>query len=127
MRQTMTNGSKRPKTIPDFQSEDEEIEFWDTHDPDDYFEAEPLEDLIVAIKPQPKKAVTLRMDPDLLAQLKEVAAQHHIGYQTLARELLRHALSSGTPRVAGATVKGQAAPGVIVKAKAAKLKEPKSA
>jgi predicted DNA binding CopG/RHH family protein len=108
MRQAMTKATGVPKTIPAFQTEDEEIEFWDTHDPDDYFEAEPLDDLIVAIKPQPKKAVTLRMDADLLARLKEVAAQHHIGYQTLARELLRHALSGGTPRGAGA--KGDAKP-----------------
>lgn len=98
MRKTMTKQTRAPKTIPAFRTEDEEMEFWSTHDPDDYFEAEPLEDVIVAIRPRPKQAVTLRMDAELLAQLKEVAAQHGIGYQTLARELLRHALSGGTAR-----------------------------
>ena len=88
----MARATRVPKTIPDFKSEDEEIEFWDTHNPDDYFEETPIEDIIVAIKPQPKKAVTLRMEPSLIARLKEVAAEYQVGYQTLARELLRRSL-----------------------------------
>ncbi|HEY3396776.1 MAG TPA: CopG family antitoxin [Armatimonadota bacterium] len=112
----MAKTAKMPKTIPAFQTEDEEIEFWDTHNPDDYFEETPLDDIIVAIKPEPKKAVTLRLDPVLLARLKEVAAQHHMGYQTLARELLRHALS--VPPVAARAA---------AQAKPASVKKPKSA
>ncbi len=51
----MDNATGVLKTIPTSQTEYEEIEFWDTHDPDGYFEAEPLEDVIVVVKPQSMK------------------------------------------------------------------------
>ena len=95
-------GTKRvPKLIPHFESEDEEMDFWATHDPEEYFEETPIKDIVLAIKPPPKKAVTLRMEPSLVAKLKEVAAEYGVGYQSLARELLRHSLR-GLPTREGA-------------------------
>ena len=65
------------------------------------FEPTPVDDIIVAIKPETKKAVTLRLEPSLIERLKEHAARHNMGYQTLARELLKHALAESSPRKAG--------------------------
>ena len=92
---------RQPKAIPRFESEEEELRFWDGHDPSDYF-TEPVHDLVVRLKRRPKRAVTVRLDEELLADLKRVADEHGIPYQRLMRELLREALralkSPGKPR-----------------------------
>jgi hypothetical protein len=56
--------TKQPRTIPDFRSEEEELRFWDQHDPSD-FDDGPA-DVIVRLKRRPKRAVTLRIDQGLL-------------------------------------------------------------
>ena len=101
----MANTKQKPKLIPQFASEDEEMDFWATHDPEEYFEETPVEDIVLAIKPPPMKAVTLRMEPSLVAQLKEIAAEYGVGYQSLARELLRHSLRGLPPKDGSAPAK----------------------
>ncbi|NLO04917.1 MAG: hypothetical protein GX131_03705 [candidate division WS1 bacterium] len=78
------------KRIPKFSSEDEEREFWDTHDPDGY-EWEVADDLRFDL-PEKKKRVTIRLEPSLIAQLKELSAEVEIPYQTLTRLLIRRGL-----------------------------------
>lgn len=70
----------------------DELLFWDEHDPEE-FDDGPAEEIILAIKPQRKKAVTLRLEPSLIRTLKEVAGAHGMGYQTLARQLIKLSLS----------------------------------
>ncbi len=79
------------RKIPAFKSQDEELAFWDQHDPEE-FDMGPAEDLILDFRPEPKKQVNLRLEPSLIRELKEVAAEHNIPYQTLARGLLRRGL-----------------------------------
>jgi predicted DNA binding CopG/RHH family protein len=81
---------KTPKTIPVFASEEEELRFWDEHNPADYF-TEPV-DVIVDLKKQRKRMVSVRIDESLHDELKAVAASHGLPYQRLMRELLRQAL-----------------------------------
>ncbi len=66
----------------------------------------------MALKPPPMKAVTLRIEPDLIARLKQVVAEHRVGYQTLARELLRYSLHALAPREARIAVTRTARPAV---------------
>ncbi len=82
---------RTPKQIPKFESEEDELEFWDTHDWDD-FDDGPAEDIILAIRPEKKKSVTLRLEPSLVAELKRMARRHHIPYQTLMRGLVKRGL-----------------------------------
>ena len=43
--------SKTPKkVIPRFDTEEEELEFWDTHDPTEYFEDEPDSEIVIAAR-----------------------------------------------------------------------------
>ncbi len=77
----------KKKEIPDFQNEDEELTFWDTHDIKDFIEG-PAEDVVLALKPRRKRPVTLQLEEELIERLKEIAARHHIAYQALAREVL---------------------------------------
>jgi predicted DNA binding CopG/RHH family protein len=94
----MAGAKKAVKLIPHFETGDQEMDFRATHDPEEYFEETPIEDIILAIKPPAKQPVTLRLEPSLVARLKEVAAEYGVGYQSLARELLRHSLRGLPPR-----------------------------
>jgi len=79
------------KLIPHFESEAEEIEFWDEHDLEE-FDWEPADDIVLAIKPERKQPVTFRLEPSVVTQLKEVAGRAGIGYQTLMRGLVKRGL-----------------------------------
>jgi predicted DNA binding CopG/RHH family protein len=83
---------KTQKRIPDFKSDEEAAEWWDTHDSTEYeHDTEPVE----VSFPRPKlKQVCLRLHPTQIDRLKEIAASKGIGYQTLLRmwvaERVRH-------------------------------------
>ncbi len=47
------------RKVPEFKSEEEELSFWDKHDPED-FDAGPAEDVILDIKPETKKRDSCR-------------------------------------------------------------------
>jgi len=76
------------KPIPEFRNAREELEFWDTHDPAEYVTG--LADVTWSLGP--KKRITLRMDPDLIADLKELAEELDMPYQTVARALLKRGM-----------------------------------
>jgi predicted DNA binding CopG/RHH family protein len=84
--------TKQPRTIPNFRSEEEELRFWDEHDPSDFVEGPA--DIIVRLKRRPKRAVTLRMDQGLYDRLRATAEKHGVPYQRLMRELLRQSLNT---------------------------------
>jgi hypothetical protein len=41
------------KMLPDFKNDEEEMVFWETHDPEEYL-LEPREELILNFRPEPK-------------------------------------------------------------------------
>ncbi|HEY3397964.1 MAG TPA: CopG family antitoxin [Armatimonadota bacterium] len=79
------------KKLPQFKTEEEEMNFWDTHDDEEYL-YEPLEMGTMHFRPEPKKQISLRLEPSLIAELKQVAAENHVPYQTLTRGLIRRSL-----------------------------------
>lgn len=81
----------KKKFLPDFDSEEEELEFWTTHRIEDY-ETEPVDDIHWNISEETKKRVTLRLQPSLIDELKEFAAEVDLPYQTLTRALIRRGL-----------------------------------
>ncbi|MDQ2807133.1 MAG: BrnA antitoxin family protein [Chloroflexota bacterium] len=71
--------------IPEFQSIEEEADFWDTHSAVDFFDQTTEVDMRIEV-PRPKKVpISLRLDPATVMELKAVARQQGIGYQTLIR------------------------------------------
>jgi predicted DNA binding CopG/RHH family protein len=86
----MSKVKEKHMPIPSFASEEEEIRFWDEHNPWEYF-TEPA-DIIVRLKSRRKKMMSVRIEEDLQDELKAVAAEHGIPYQELMRELLRESL-----------------------------------
>ncbi len=83
--------TKQARALPDFASEEEELEFWETHDPRD-FDGGPADDIVLAIKPPPKKRITLWLDEAVIKKLKAIARRHDMPYQPLTRGLLRRAV-----------------------------------
>lgn len=61
------------KTMPEFASEEEEIEFWEAHDPDDYFEDEPVG--ILEVDRSDWGQVSFRMPPGHLDELTRLSEQ----------------------------------------------------
>ncbi|MGB9793068.1 MAG: CopG family antitoxin [Thermacetogeniaceae bacterium] len=83
---------KEPKTLPEFRSEQEMAEFWDTHSVADYwdqFERDDVDldpDLSRQIAERSKtKRVTLRLKVSQIEAAKEIAKRKDIPYQTLMR------------------------------------------
>jgi predicted DNA binding CopG/RHH family protein len=77
--------------MPKFHSEQEESDFWDTHDSTDYLDNLPEIDARF-VDVRPKTMVSLRLQPELIEQLKVLAKQKGIGYQTLIRMWLMERL-----------------------------------
>jgi hypothetical protein len=87
--------------IPEFATIEEEAEFWDTHDSaefEDEFEEldEPLE--VLMYRAAPKRALTVRLEPDLIDMLAGVARTKGVGPSTLARMWIMEQLRAARVR-----------------------------
>jgi len=81
--------------LPKFHSEQEESDFWDTHDSTEYLNDLPEIDARF-VDARPKTMISLRLQPELIEQLKVLAKQKGIGYQTLIRMWLTERLEDET-------------------------------
>jgi predicted DNA binding CopG/RHH family protein len=80
--------SKKIKPIPKFKNENEEREFWATHDLTDYLDQfKPVELDLSELKPS-TKSVTIRLPESLLATLKSLAHKRDVPYQSLMKIFL---------------------------------------
>ena len=76
------------KKIPKFNSEDEEREFWASHDLTDYLDHfQPVKIDLSGLQPS-TKSVTIRLPESLLASLKLLARKKDVPYQSLMKILL---------------------------------------
>lgn len=80
------------KPIPRFKNEDEERDFWATHDSTDYFDMKnevffDLSDLKPTAKP-----VTIRIPNTLMYDLKMIANKKDVPYQSLMKIMLAEAV-----------------------------------
>lgn len=93
------NGGAMPKQekhkeIPEFRSEEEEFEFWSTHDSADYID---WDRAIVSprfpnLKPS-TKTISLRLPESMLAELKRLANKRDVPYQSLLKIYLAERLA----------------------------------
>lgn len=76
------------KPIPKFKNEDEEREFWATHDTTEYFDTEkPVEFDLSDLKPS-TRPITVRLPESMLADLKMLANKKDVPYQSLLKIFL---------------------------------------
>lgn len=88
----MPMSSQPLQPLPEFASEDEEREFWATHDSADYFDlskAEPVPPgAFPKLKRSPRVLLSIQVSDTTLHALHALAARRGVPYQVLARELL---------------------------------------
>lgn len=80
---------KKLKPIPKFKSENEEDEFWATHDSTDYFDIKKaiVNPAFPNLKPS-TKTITIRISQSLLDSLKMIAHKKDVPYQSLVKIFL---------------------------------------
>lgn len=82
--------------LPPFATEEEEAEFWDTHDSTEFLdETEAVETRFVDQR-LPKKQITIRLDASAIEEIKKVASSKGLGYQTLIRMWVMEQLQKAT-------------------------------
>lgn len=80
---------KKLKKMPRFKNEDEEAEFWATHDTTDYFDISKavVNPVFPNLKPS-TRTITIRVSESLLDSLKMIANKKDVPYQSLVKIFL---------------------------------------
>ncbi len=79
---------KKLKQIPKFKNEDDERDFWATHDLTDYFDMSKAEEVIFPNLRPTTESISLRLPEWLLARIKELANKRDVPYQSLIKTWL---------------------------------------
>ena len=82
---------KKIKPVPKFRNEQDEREFWTTHDTTEYFDFSKSSRIEIEFDPgieAPVKSISLRLPRDMLNQLKVLANKKDIPYQSLIKVYL---------------------------------------
>ena len=88
MKLTKHQRGLKMKKIPKFESEDQEREFWATHDSTEYIDWSKAENVMLPnLKPSLKK-ISLRLPETLLQELKFLANRRDVPYQSLMKVFL---------------------------------------
>ncbi len=78
------------KTIPEFRSEEEEFQFWSTHDSMDLIlDTEEVKEPVKIKHKQQKMRITMLLDRRLKSQIEKIAREKGIPYQTLIQLWLK--------------------------------------
>lgn len=91
------------KPIPRFDSEDAEMEFWATHDSTDYVDWSRAKPVIFSRLKPTTQTISLRLPEPLIANLKMLANQRDVPYQSLLKVFLSERIAQ--------EIRGLAAPG----------------
>ena len=81
------------KKIPQFKSEDSEINFWDYSDSTEFIDWEKAKVKSFPNLQKSKKAISIRLPEDMLFKLKQQANRIDIPYQTLIKLFIQDVLS----------------------------------
>ncbi len=99
MKKAIKTGKKSLPTIPKFKNEDEERDFWATHDLTDYLHIfKPVKLDFSKLKPS-TKPVTVRLPLSLVEDLKIMANKRDVPYQSLMKILLAEKIREEFPSV----------------------------
>ncbi|MCP5406932.1 MAG: BrnA antitoxin family protein [Chromatiaceae bacterium] len=76
---------KKLKKIPDFKSEKEEREFWESHDTSEYLDLSKAERAVLPNLKPSTKTISLRLPEGLLNSIKIEANKRDMPYQSLIK------------------------------------------
>jgi len=77
--------SKHLKTIPQFTTEAEEQQFWETHDSTDYLDWNKAQSVVLTNLKPTTKTISLRLPQHLLDTIKAAANARDVPYQSLIK------------------------------------------
>ncbi len=84
--------SSHKKPVPEFQNEDEERAFWASHDSTEYLAWEEAQRVrFPALKPS-TRSISLRLPQSMLDEVKSLAHERDVPYQSLIKMFLRERL-----------------------------------
>lgn len=93
---------KNLKKIPQFKTDEEEAQFWDTHDTTDYIDWSKAQKVVFTDLKPSTQSISLRLPTSLLYSLKSLANQKDVPYQSLMKvylsEKVREERQSVTPK-----------------------------
>jgi predicted DNA binding CopG/RHH family protein len=75
----------KTRPIPDFESEAEEQEFWATHDTTDYFDWSRARRMVFPDLKPSTTPISMRIPETLLTELKRLANEQGVPYQSLMK------------------------------------------
>jgi predicted DNA binding CopG/RHH family protein len=80
---------KEVKEIPTFQSEEEEREFWASHDSTEYIDWDKADEVIFSQLKPSTRTISLRLPELMLNELRLIANKRDIPYQSLIKLFLK--------------------------------------
>lgn len=89
------------KQLPDFRNEEEEREFWATHDSTEYLDWSRAKAVIFAELRPSTKTISLRLPESMLNELRLLAHRWDVPYQSLIKIFLQERLDQELQRRAG--------------------------
>ena len=76
------------RKIPKFRNEDEEREFWATHDSTDYINWHEAKEIIMPNLKPSLKTISIRLPEIMIEELKLIANKRDVPYQSLMKMFL---------------------------------------
>ena len=76
------------KKVPKFKTEDDERDFWATHDATDYLDFSQAEETVFPNLKPSTRSISLRLPVSLIDRLKMLANKQDVPYQSLLKVLL---------------------------------------
>ncbi len=86
------------KKIPKFKNDEEAATFWETHSFEEY--SKDTKDAAIRFIKRPKKTVAIRLDPDDIKSIENIAEGKGLSYTSLLRMWIKEHLDRETKRVA---------------------------
>lgn len=84
--------AKKLKAIPKFKNEDEEAEFWNTHDSTDYLDWSKFQRVRFPNLKPTSTSISIRLPSYMISELKVKANRLDIPYQTLIKQAIAEKL-----------------------------------
>jgi predicted DNA binding CopG/RHH family protein len=92
------------KPIPTFANEDEERDFWATHESSDYFDWSQAKSVVFPNLKPTTKSVSIRLTEMMIRDLKSLANRSDVPYQSLVKIFLQERIQQElqiTPKASG--------------------------
>ncbi len=96
----------KKKNIPKFKNEDQEREFWSSHDSTEYIDWNNGKELILPNLKPSLKTISLRLPESLVNELKLLANKKDVPYQSLLKMFLAERVQKEIKSLSKKTVEG---------------------